>query len=102
MLIHALKALGKSFLIVTAIGFGVVKALDTFAAAEKRDVPKFATHDDLAAAMEKFSRSLNDDIERRFEVQNRSVQSLRTMVARTDELLEQVLESIESGSSIHA
>jgi hypothetical protein len=29
-------------------------------------------------------------------VQDRSVQSLRTMMARTDELLEQVIENIES------
>jgi hypothetical protein len=35
------------------------------------------------------------------EAQNQAVQSLRMMVARTDELLEQVIENIES-MSIHA
>ena len=46
--------------------------------------------------MEHFSNTLDTDIQRRFDIQNRAVQSLRTMVARTDELLEQVLETIES------
>lgn len=52
----------------------------------------------LDSNMQRLSTALDSDIERRFEVQNRSVQSLRTMVARTDELLEQVLESIEANS----
>lgn len=50
----------------------------------------------LSATMDQFAGTLDGDIQRRFDVQNRSVQSLRTMVARTDELLEQVLETIES------
>lgn len=52
----------------------------------------------IKAAIDEFSGRLEADIDRRFEVQNRSVQSLRTMVARTDELLEQVIEGIESAS----
>jgi uncharacterized coiled-coil protein SlyX len=48
---------------------------------------RFVTHAELAS-----------ELEHRFEIQNRAVQSLRTMVARTDELLEQVIESIESMS----
>lgn len=54
------------------------------------------TRSELDAAMDQLVANLQIDIERRFEVQNRSVQSLRTMVARTDELLEQVIENIES------
>jgi hypothetical protein len=56
----------------------------------------FVTKAELNAAMEHFARRLEEDTDRRFEVQDRSVQSLRTMMARTDELLEQVIENIES------
>ena len=59
-------------------------------------VDNFVTKAELSAAMEQFSRHLEDETDRRFEVQDRSVQSLRTMMARTDELLEQVIENIES------
>jgi hypothetical protein len=51
--------------------------------------------------MEQLSGGLQTDIERRFEVQNRSVQSLRAMIIRTDELLEQVIEILES-ANVHA
>jgi len=61
-----------------------------------RAAEHFVTHAELDAAMEQFSGTLDTDVQRRFDIQNRSVQSLRTMVARTDELLEQVLETIES------
>jgi len=61
-----------------------------------RSPEHFVTRAELSAVMEQFSNTLDKDIQRRFDIQNRSVQSLRTMVARTDELLEQVLETIES------
>jgi len=61
-----------------------------------RGSESYVTRAELSAAMEQFAGTLDGDIERRFEIQNRSVQSLRTMVARTDALLEQVLETIES------
>ncbi|HVY92373.1 MAG TPA: hypothetical protein VHA14_06485 [Bryobacteraceae bacterium] len=56
----------------------------------------FVTKAELNSAMEQLSRRLEEETDRRFEVQDRSVQSLRTMMARTDELLEQVIENIES------
>ena len=59
-------------------------------------VDNFVTKAELKAAMEQFSSRIEEETERRFEVQDRSVQSLRTMMARTDELLEQVIENIES------
>lgn len=59
-------------------------------------VDNFVTKAELNAAMEQFSRRIEEETDRRFEVQDRSVQSLRTMMARTDELLEQVIENIES------
>jgi hypothetical protein len=169
LLRRALTALGKSLLIVTGVGYGVVKALDvlgeesahdSFAGNEpgerssrppsretapnpseaataapadatlrrldgmeerlirmekgleiltapwERAAPRtpggagdgFVTRDEMDAAMEQLASRLESGIERRFEVQNRSVQSLRTMVARTDELLERVIENIESAS----
>ena len=150
LLKNALKTIGKSVLIVTGVGYGVVKALDAFApddreAAREGSGPRpgsaspdsrmeatverldsmeerliriekglesllkpaepsapqgtgvlFVTHDELTAAMGQISRSIEDDVERRFAVQNRSVQSLRTMIAHTDALLEHVLERIDS------
>lgn len=39
---------------------------------------------------------LENELDRRFEIQDRAVQSLRGMVAHTDELLEQVIESVDS------
>jgi hypothetical protein len=159
LLKDALKALGKSVLIVTGVGYGIVKALDAFAGDAGERVPQgegsprqaspdatdpdnrietamlrldsmeerliriesglesllkpvepavpagreafFVTHDELTAAMAQISRSIEGDVERRFQVQNRSVQSLRTMIAHTDALLEHVLESIDS-AEIHA
>jgi hypothetical protein len=56
----------------------------------------FVTKAEFNSTMEQFSRRLEEETDRRFEVQDRSVQSLRTMMARTDELLEQVIENIES------
>ena len=68
--------------------------------AEERDAEENAelvTRAELDSALERITGTIEAGIERRFEVQNLSVESLRTMIARTDELLEQVLESIESG-----
>ena len=131
MLRRAANALGKSLLILTGVGYGMVKALNLLAVESnaapaspasppldttlhrlegmeerlirmEKDleilVSPLVTRAEQNEAMEQLARRLEADIERRFEVQNRSVQSLRTMVARTDELLEQVIESIESTS----
>jgi len=144
LLKRALRALGKSLLVVTGVGYGVVKALDALSTEDDTPVPPetaqnseppernsakadqirldsqlngieerlirlersiehassvvHVTRTELNAAMDQLSSSLDAEIDRRFEVQNRSVQSLRTMMARTDELLEQVIENIESMS----
>lgn len=154
---RALKALGKSLVIVTGVGYGVIKAMDVLANDEdsandlahtannksgqsyRKPTPpdpaiqrldgmeerlirmeksievlareaagakapsepaqpagQFITRTDLDRAMQRLQDDIGADIDRRFEVQNRSVQSLRAMIARTDELLEQVIENIES------
>jgi hypothetical protein len=139
LLKQGLKALGQSILIITGVGYGVVKALDALDGLQqeppappmpiaepevtlkrldgmeerlirmekslevlalplRRPVEDHVTRTELNAAIRKLSVTVESDIERRFEVQDRSVQSLRTMIVRTDELLEQVLESIESTS----
>jgi hypothetical protein len=59
-------------------------------------IDNFVTKAELNSAMEQLSRRMEEEMDRRFQVQDRSVQSLRTMMARTDELLEQVIENIES------
>ena len=137
MLKLALKAFGKSLLILAGAGYGVMKAIDTVAdeAAQDNDVQEnthpvtvksetaqpprilddrltriesaleglmaphpveYVTRKELDAAIHHYSRRFDADLERRLEIQDRSVQSLRTMIARTDELLEQVIENIES------
>jgi hypothetical protein len=126
LLKQALNALGKAILVVGSVTYGVVKTLDALSGdfpvdetpepatkrmddiearlirIEKRvlapNTENLVTRPELATALDRFSASLDADIERRFEVQDLSVQSLRTMIARTDELLEQVLESIESNT----
>jgi hypothetical protein len=85
------------------------KCLETLVASAERTAPRahwrntehFVARTELNLAMEQLSGGLQTDIERRFEVQNRSVQSLRAMIIRTDELLEQVIEILES-ANVHA
>jgi hypothetical protein len=160
LLNRALKALGKSLVIVTGFGYGVIKAMDVLTNEGEAPSPgscpvshetneqappdpaiqrldgmeerlirmeksiaalilahetpgnqpsqpetrgsteHFITRAELDRAMQRLSDDINagikSDIDRRFEVQNRSVQSLRSMIARTDELLEQVIENMES------
>jgi len=158
---RALKALGKSLVIMTGVGYGVIKAMDVLASegeeaasdsaqshntksteshanarpdpaiqrldgtldvieqrlirmeksiealtpvqpmtppsgATPKPAEHFITQAELDRAMQRLSDDIGADVDRRFEVQNRSVQSLRAMIARTDELLEQVIENIES------
>jgi hypothetical protein len=51
----------------------------------QQQMAQFLTREDLEV-----------ELNQRFAVQDRAVQSLRSMVAHTDELLEQVIESVES------
>ncbi len=124
MLKRALAGLGKSLLIVTGVGYGVLIAMDdmrdnsqTNAAGDDSAQHVLArlsrieerllhletgidwvSRAEMEAAIEQLSGSMASDLDCRFDVQNQSVQSLRTMIARTDELLEQVIENIESTS----
>ena len=56
---------------------------------------RHVTPQDLADAIGKATERISNDIDQRFEVQRLSVQSLRALVAQTDELLEKVLLRLE-------
>jgi Mg2+ and Co2+ transporter CorA len=54
------------------------------------------TADDLAAALDKSFARVQREVDARFEDQARSVEALRAMVGQTDELLERLLDRLES------
>lgn len=109
MLDEALKALGKSLLILTGVGYGVVKALEAFppassaassatpaAAPANAPDPRLDAIEQRLAQLESSHADFSIELDRRFLNQDHAIQSLRAMVARTDELMEQVIENIES------
>jgi len=54
------------------------------------------TADDLSAALDQVFGRVQSQIDARFEDQVRSVEALRAMVGQTDELLERLLDRLES------
>ena len=54
---------------------------------------------DLAEAIQKAEDAISADLDRRFEAQRLSIQSLHSLVAQTDQLLEQVLRRLEDASA---
>jgi type II secretory pathway component PulF len=54
------------------------------------------TADDLSAALDKSFARVQREVDARFEDQARSVEALRAMVGQTDELLERLLDRLES------
>lgn len=54
------------------------------------------TKDELQQTLERVFGRLEDEVEARFEHQARSVDALRAMVGQTDELLQRVLDGLES------
>jgi hypothetical protein len=54
------------------------------------------TRDDLALTLDRVFGPLERGIDARFEYQTRSVEALRMMVGHTDELLQRVLDGLES------
>lgn len=57
---------------------------------------QMVTKDELHQTLERVFGRVEDEVEARFEHQARSVEALRTMVGHTDELLQRVLEGLES------
>jgi hypothetical protein len=54
------------------------------------------TKDELSEALERVFGQLEREVDARFESQNRSAEALRMMVGQTDELLQRVLDGLES------
>ena len=121
----ALTTLRKAALIAAGAGFGLVRGLrvlDTGANAAdlesararidaldlalarlgkrieetKARMDRAVTQDDLAQTVDRVYGKLETDIDARFERQNRSVEALRLMVGQTDQLLQKVLDGLES------
>ncbi|HEX4136297.1 MAG TPA: hypothetical protein VHY84_16905 [Bryobacteraceae bacterium] len=57
---------------------------------------EMVTRDELSQTLDRIFAPLEQRIEARFEHQIRSVEALRTMVGQTDELLQRVLDGLES------
>lgn len=123
---EALKTLGKSALIVIGAGFGLLRGLraignitqntagletlgarvDTIHLAVARladqteklqsKQDQTITRDELSEMLDRVFGRLEQGVDARFEHQTRSVEALRTMVAQTDELLQRVLDGLES------
>jgi hypothetical protein len=54
------------------------------------------TRDELTETIDRAFRQLEERADTRYEQQNRSVEALRIMVGQTDELLQRVLDGLES------
>ena len=57
---------------------------------------QMVTRDELSQTLDRVFGQLEQGIEARFEHQTHSVEALRMMIGQTDELLERVLEGLES------
>lgn len=57
---------------------------------------QMATRDELTATLDRVFGRMEREVEARFEQQSRSVEALRTMILQTDELLQRVLDGLES------
>ena len=57
------------------------------------------TREELANALDRVYSRVESHLEERFVLQDRSIQSLRAMIIRTDEMLEHVLEGIDNAAS---
>ncbi|HTA45297.1 MAG TPA: hypothetical protein VK789_22770 [Bryobacteraceae bacterium] len=126
MFSKGLAAFGKAMLVTVAAGFGLMRALrdldgrtfdkeqmDLYKARidaldlavarlrERADhtdtaLQQSLTSEDLSHTLDQVFGKLERDVDARFERQARSVEALRVMVGQTDELLQKVLDGLES------
>jgi hypothetical protein len=117
---------GKAALIVIGVGFGLIRSLraignitqnaagletlearvDTIHLAVARladqteqlqsKLDQTVTRDELTQTLDGVVGRLEQGVDARFEHQTRSVEALRIMVGQTDELLQRVLDGLES------
>lgn len=118
--------MGKSALIVIGAGFGLLRSLrvlgnvtqnaagletlqarvDTIHLAVARladqteqlnnKLGQMVAKDELSETLDRVFGRIEQGVDARFEHQTRSVEALRTMVGQTDELLQRVLDGLES------
>jgi len=122
LLAKGLTTLGKSVLIAAGLGFGVVRGLRVLSESANLDqinsridslnlaVAKLGdqaqqadarlngtvTRTELSEALDRVFGKLEGELDERFDRQTRSVEALRVMVGQTDELLQKVLDGLES------
>jgi Na+/phosphate symporter len=122
----SLRNAGKTALIVIGAGFGLLRSLkllgniagqaealenlearvDTLQLAVARlgarteqtqtRLDQMVTKEEIKQTLERVLGRVEEEVEARFEHQARSVEALRTMVGQTDELLQRVLDGLES------
>lgn len=80
---------------------GIENKLDAVGSGSSRqkhfDSKDLATLDDLRTANLTLRESILRDVDRRLEVHEQSIESLRQMIEHTDSMLERVLETLEAG-----
>lgn len=121
-----LTTIGKSVLIALGAGFGLFRGLRTLggttensaelevikaridalnlAVARLSDqagqfqirLENAVTHEELSQTLDRVFGTIEGEVDARFEHQTRSVEALRIMVGQTDELLQKVLDGLES------
>ncbi len=126
LLPKSLSAAGKTALIVIGAGFGLLRSLkilgkittnasalealearvDTMQLAVARladrndqlesRLEQMTTREELNETLERVFGRVEHEVETRFELQSRSVEALRSMIGQTDELLQRVLDGLES------
>jgi hypothetical protein len=127
----ALVTTGKSVLFIVGAGFGLFRSLlalgsnarnsaslqalearvDTVHLAISRlidltdrlqvGLDQSVTKTEMAETMDRVFGRMERSVEARFEHQLRSVESLRTMVGQTDEMLQRVLDRLEALNTAH-
>jgi glutamate-1-semialdehyde aminotransferase len=126
LLSKTLRTAGKTVLIVVGAGFGLLRSLrvpgnitsnaaglktlearvDTINVAVARlagqteqlqsKLDRMVTKDELTHTLDEVLGRIERGVDARFEHQTRSVEALRMMIGQTDELLQRVLDGLES------
>jgi hypothetical protein len=126
LLSQTLKTVGRTALVVVGAGFGLLRGLrvlgnnartsagleliearvDTIHMAVARlanqmeqlqnKLDRTATRDELSQTLDEVFGRIERGVDARFEHQTRSVEALRMMIGQTDELLQRVLDGLES------
>lgn len=121
-----LTTIGKSVLIAVGAGFGLFRGLRTPVGATGRSaelevvkaridalhlavarlndqagqfhtrLENAVTREELSQTLDRVFGTIEGEVDARFEHQTRSVEALRIMVGQTDELLQKVLDGLES------